>query len=223
MRQIVAIDGPSGAGKSTLARALAKRLGYVHLDTGAMYRAVALAAVNNGVPLDDATSLDALCGGLKIELLERDGSQLVLLDGEDVTEKIRTPEMSRASSEVSAVSEVRRHMVRLQREIGAHGGVVAEGRDMGTVVFPDTPAKFYLDASPHERARRRYEELRAKGSDESLEDVLAGMERRDTNDSDREDSPLRAAKDAVRIDTTGMTREEVVKYVAGLVRDLEEK
>ncbi len=223
MKPIVAIDGPSGAGKSTLARALAKRLGYIHLDTGAMYRAVALAAVNKAVALDDAKGLDALCAGLRIEFREENGRQVVFLDGEDVTEKIRTSEISEASSDVSAVSAVRVHMVRLQREIGAQGGVVAEGRDVGTVVFPDTPAKFYLDASASERARRRYEELLSENSAETLENVYADMEKRDRNDSQRDDSPLKMAPDAVRVDTTGMTVEEVVGRVAGLVRDLESK
>jgi len=221
MKQIVAIDGPSGAGKSTLSRALARRLDYLHLDTGAMYRAVALAAIRAGVPLNDPEGLDKLCSAIEINLRDKPDGLVVLLNGEDVTEQIRTPEISTASSSVSAVSEVRRHMVRLQRELGAQGGVIAEGRDVGTVVFPNTRAKFYLDASLSERARRRYEELREKRADDTLEQVRTEIEQRDRNDSARSDSPLRAAKDAIRVDTTYMTPEEVVEYIAERVKELE--
>ncbi len=221
MKQIVAIDGPSGAGKSTLSRALARRLDYLHLDTGAMYRAVALAAIRAGVSLNDTEGLDKLCSAIEIKLRDKPDGLVVLLNGADVTEQIRTPEISTASSSVSAVSEVRRHMVRLQRELGAQGGVIAEGRDVGTVVFPNTRAKFYLDASLSERARRRYEELREKRADDTLEQVRAEIEQRDRNDSARSDSPLRAAKDAIRVDTTYMTPEEVVEYIAERVKELE--
>ncbi len=221
MKQIVAIDGPSGAGKSTLSRALARRLDYLHLDTGAMYRAVALAAIRAGVSLNDTEGLDKLCAEIEIKLREKPDGLVVLLNGEDVTELIRTPEISMASSAVSAVSEVRGHMVRLQRELGAQGGVIAEGRDVGTVVFPNTRAKFYLDASLSERARRRYEELREKRADNTLEQVRAEMEQRDKNDSARSDSPLMAAEDAIKVDTTYMTPEEVVEWIAERVKELE--
>ncbi len=221
MKQIVAIDGPSGAGKSTLSRALARRLDYLHLDTGAMYRAVALAAIGADISLNDQEALDKLCMAIEIKLRDEPDGLVVMLDGEDVTEQIRTPEISMASSAVSAVSEVRRHMVRMQRELGAGGGVVAEGRDVGTIVFPDTRAKFYLEASLKERARRRHEELSEKGADDTLEQVSAEIEERDRNDSARSDSPLRAADDAIRVDTTYMTPEEVVEYIAEKVIELE--
>ncbi len=221
MKQIVAIDGPSGAGKSTLSRTLARSLNYLHLDTGAMYRAVALAAIGAGVTLNDPAGLDKLCSVIDIKLKDEPDGLVVMLDGVDVTEQIRTPEISIASSNVSAVSEVRRHMVRLQREMGAQGGVIAEGRDVGTVVFPGTRAKFYIDASLWERARRRHEELKEKGADDTLEQVMAEIEQRDKNDSARSDSPLRIADDAIIVDTTYMTPEEVVKYIAEKVRELE--
>lgn len=221
MKQIVAIDGPSGAGKSTVARQLARRLGYVHLDTGAMYRAVALAAVRARIALNDNSSLDGLCQNLHLGLENTPGGIKVTLNGEDVTLLIRTPEMSSASSQVSSVSEVRQHMVRLQREIGGGGGVVAEGRDMGTVVFPHTMAKFYLDATLEERGERRWLELREGGLDESLENVLDDIRTRDQNDSNREDSPLRRADDAQAIDTTSKTPEEVVEEIYALVKKLE--
>jgi len=221
VKQIVAIDGPSGSGKSTVAAMLAKKLGYMHLDTGAMYRAVALAAAKGSVPYDDPDSLDKLCEQLRLEMRPRGDAVAVFLDGRDVTEEIRSPEMSLGSSAVSAVPQVRSHMVRLQREIGSSGGIVAEGRDMGTVVFPDTPAKFYLDASPDERAKRRWLQLKEMGLDEALEKVRREMDERDQNDTSREHSPLKRADDAIHMDTTGMTVEQVIENLAGKVRELE--
>ncbi|UCF29890.1 MAG: (d)CMP kinase [bacterium] len=221
MKQIVAIDGPSGAGKSTLARELAKRLGYQHLDTGAMYRAVAVAARRAGVGLDDSRGLNRLCKNIEIRFEHSSGGNRVLLNGEDVSRIIRTPEMSSASSAVSAVSEVRLHMVRLQRKLGRGGGVVAEGRDIGTVVFPDTRAKFYLDASVEERARRRWLELKKKGMAEPFDRVLADIEKRDRDDSTRVDSPLRRAEDAIYVDSTSMGPEEVLNLICRVVKDLE--
>ena len=221
MRQVVAIDGPSGSGKSTVARMLARRLGYLHLDTGAMYRAVALAASRKSIPYDDGAALDGLCRELSIELLPRTGEVGVILDGEDVSEAIRSPEMSLGSSRVSAVPQVRNHMVRLQRAIGSTGGIVAEGRDMGTVVFPETPAKFFLDASPEERARRRWLQLKEKGILEDLGKVEREIRERDHNDSSRDHSPLRRAEDAFYIDTTGMTIDDVIELLAGKVKRLE--
>jgi cytidylate kinase len=221
MKQVVAIDGPSGAGKSTVARMLAAKLGYTHLDTGAMYRAVALAASRRGISYGDGPGLDKLCAGLSIELAAAGDTVKVFLNGEDVTDAIRTPEMSLGSSAVSAVPQVRDHMVRLQRKAGEGGGVVAEGRDMGTVVFADTRAKFYLDASLEERARRRCDELEEKGMPEPLEKVLSQMEERDRNDSTRDHSPLMRADDAVYVDSTAMSPGEVVKTIARRVRELE--
>jgi len=221
MRPVVAIDGPSGSGKSTVASMVARILGYMHLDTGAMYRAVALAAARENIPYDDAAKLDELCGRIRIEMRPRGDSVAIFLDGRDVTEAIRSPEMSLGSSAVSSIGQVRTHMVRLQREIGRSGGIVAEGRDMGSVVFPDTPAKFYLDASPEERARRRWMQLREMGVDEDPDKVRREMEERDRNDSSREHSPLVMARDAIPIDTTGMAIHDVVEEIARRVRELE--
>ncbi len=221
MKQIVAIDGPSGAGKSTVARELARRLGYIHLDTGAMYRAVALAAGRARIALNDINALDELCREIDIGLVNTPQGLKVTLQGEDVTLLIRTPEMSSASSAVSSVSEVRRHMVRLQRKIGSGGGVVAEGRDVGTVVFPDAAAKFYLDASVKERAKRRWLELKERGIEEPQENVLNDISARDHNDSTRDDSPLHRADDALVIDTTSKTPEEVVEEIFLSVKELE--
>lgn len=221
MKQIVAIDGPSGSGKSTVAAMLSKELGYMHLDTGAMYRAVALAAALDNIPYDDSNRLDELCERIRIEMRQNRDGMSIYLNGRDVSEEIRSPEMSLGSSAVSSISEVRFHMVRLQREIGSSGGIVAEGRDMGTVVFPDTPAKFYLDASPDERARRRWLQLKEMEIDEDPDKVRREMEERDQKDTSREHSPLKRAADAIHIDTTGMTIDQVVEKLAGTVKELE--
>jgi cytidylate kinase len=222
MKQIVAIDGPSGSGKSTVAAMLATKLGYMHLDTGAMYRAVALAAALDNLSYDDAMGLGELCEQIRIEMCWNEGVVSVYLNGQDVTEEIRSPEMSLGSSAVSAVPEVRSHMVRLQREIGSSGGIVAEGRDMGTVVFPDTPAKFYLDASPEERARRRWLQLKEMGIEETPEKVRKEMDERDQNDTSREHSPLKKAEGAIIVDTTGMSIHQVIEKLADKVKELEE-
>lgn len=221
MKQIVAIDGPSGSGKSTVAAMLSRELGYMHLDTGAMYRAVALAAYYKNIPYDDPGRLNELCEKIRIEMHQGEDSVSVFLNGREVTEEIRSPEMSLGSSAVSSVPEVRSHMVRLQREIGRSGGIVAEGRDMGTVVFPGTPAKFYLDASPDERARRRWLQLKEMGIEENSDKVRSEMEKRDLKDASREHSPLKKADDAIHVDTTGMTIHEVVQELADRVRELE--
>ncbi len=220
-RPIVAIDGPSGAGKSTVAKLVAERLGYLHLDTGAMYRAVALAASRAGVRYDDESRLDALCGRLTIDLVRTTDGLRTMLDGHDVSEAIRTPEMSAGSSAVSSVPAVRRHMVRLQRRIARDGGVVAEGRDMGTVVFPSARSKYYLDASPEARAQRRWQELAARGIETPYDEVLSAMLQRDHSDSTRADSPLSMASDARLLDTTGMTAEEVAQTIQREVLSLE--
>ena len=222
MKQIVAIDGPSGSGKSTVAAMLSKKLGYMHLDTGAMYRAVALAAAQGNIPYDDPNRLDELCERIQIKMRQHEDGVSIYLNGQDVTREIRSPEMSLGSSAVSSVPEVRSHMVRLQREIGSSGGIVAEGRDMGTVVFPDTQAKFYLDALPDERARRRWLQLKEIGMDEDPDKVRREMEERDQKDASRVHSPLKRADDAIHIDTTGMTIDQVVEELAGKVKEMEE-
>jgi cytidylate kinase len=203
---VAAIDGPAGAGKSTVARALASRLGFTYLDSGAMYRAVALASLERHA--DPAE----IAGALRIELGER-----VLLDGRDVTELIRTPEVSAAASRVAAEPAVRAAMVGEQRRLLAHGDWVAEGRDIGTVVAPAAELKVFLTADPHERARRRADELGIERSQ-----VLAEQTIRDQRDSTRRDSPLRPAEDAVALDTTGLTVEQVVDRIADLVECIRE-
>jgi CMP/dCMP kinase len=207
---IVAIDGPAGAGKSTVARQLAGRLGFTIIDTGAIYRAVALAARRAGVAWDDDEGLGKLLdAGLKLKF---DGER-VLLRGEDVTEAIRTPEISRGASVVSARPVVRQKLLQLQRDLGRASarGSVLEGRDIGTVVFPDAQVKFFLTASDGARAQRRYAELADRGLSVPLDEVLSEQRRRDKDDTERAIAPLRAAQDAIVVDTTGLDLGEVVE------------
>lgn len=199
---IVAIDGPAGAGKSTVAKRLAKELGYTYMDTGAMYRAFAWKVMEEGIDLSDEKKLERVLQDTSIELLEQDGRSSVLLNGVDVTDRIRTPELSQLASRVSTSKIVRKRMVELQRDMGSHGGVVAEGRDIGTVVFPNAEVKVFLDASSGERARRRFEELRSQGREVTVEETLEEMEQRDRRDRERDVAPLRKAEDAVVIDST---------------------
>lgn len=207
---VIAIDGPAGAGKSSVARALAAALGFTYLDSGAMYRCVALAALERGAALDDAAALGGLARSLQIGL---DGGR-VALDGADVSEAIRTPPVTEAASRVSVHAPVREAMVAEQRRLIASGRYVAEGRDIGTVVSPDSPLKVFLTASDEERARRRAAQT---GEDEAA--VLAAQRERDRRDETREHSALRAASDAVEIDTTGMGLDEVVARVVALARE----
>ena len=207
---VIAIDGPAGAGKSTVARGVAGELGLTYLDSGAMYRSVALAALQAGADLDDGEAVGALAEGLEIGF---DGRR-VLLDGNDVTDEIRSPEVSAAASQVSVHPRVREAMVERQRELIASGNYVAEGRDIGTVVSPDSPLKVFLTASEEERARRR-----AAETGEDVEAVLAAQRRRDARDSEREHGALRAAEGAVKLDTTGLSQEEVVARVVALARE----
>ena len=217
---IVAIDGPSGAGKSTLSKLLARRLGYINLDTGAMYRAVALAARRLRIDPGDNDALGRLASALSIDFLRLpDGRERVLLDGEDVSEAIRSPEVSLLTSRVSACPAVRDAMVRRQRELGSKGGVVLEGRDIGSVVFPDAEVKVFLLATAEERGRRRYEELKAKGLPVDLQQTIAEVKIRDAADSERQCAPLLQSADAVAIDTTALTIEEVLMRMLALVRE----
>ncbi|MBI5755769.1 MAG: (d)CMP kinase [Nitrospirae bacterium] len=213
--QIIAIDGPVGAGKSTIAKLLAGRLGYAYIDTGAMYRAIGWKAYTTEAPISEG-SLEKLCDSTRLDIELTDSQQRVIVDGKDITDEIRTPEISRMSSVVSAYASVRRYLVKLQRDTGIswakrYGGVIAEGRDMGTVVFPDAAFKFYLDADIVERGKRRWKELQDKGMEAELSETVKGIEERDANDKGREIDPLRKAEGAIIIDTTGLSVEEVVE------------
>jgi cytidylate kinase len=214
---VVAIDGPAGAGKSTVASMLARRLGVPHLDTGAMYRAVALLALRAGIelPLDENDSLRVrgMMGDHTIELERAEHGTAVLVDGEDVSGEIRTQECSLMASAVSALSDVRRELVRIQRSLGERQGGVMEGRDIGTVVFPDARLKIFLTASTEERSQRRFDDLQQLDTGATLDDVREQQRLRDRQDSSREDSPLKVAAGAVVVDTTRMTPEEVVERV----------
>jgi cytidylate kinase len=210
---IIAIDGPSAAGKSTLAKRLAQDLGFTYLDTGGMYRALALKVLREGIDISNDESVTELIGRTDIDLVATDGKLKVLLDGEDVSHEIRTPEVSQMASKASALKVVRRWMLVLQRGFGRRGNVVAEGRDIGTVVFPDAEVKIYLDATVQERARRRVEELRKAGRQVSLEETLREMGERDKRDSERDLAPLRKANDAIAIDSTSLDAEALAQRV----------
>jgi len=222
-RLTIAIDGPSGAGKSTVGRALAKRLRYLYIDTGAMYRAVALKVKEKALVLGDESKLSALVSSLHITFVGKGKETAVLCNGEDVTKAIRSPEMSRLASDVSRKKVVRDALVRKQREMATGGGVVLEGRDIGTVVFPDAEIKFYLDANTEERGRRRFKELVEKGMKVDFNDTLEEVRERDDNDMNRAISPLRKAEDAFFIDSTGRTVEEIVEQMVNRVKARQER
>lgn len=215
-RIVVAIDGPAGAGKSTIARRVADRLGFVYINSGAMYRAVALWALRNGTDLSDMHRLEVLARAAKIEFGIGDGS--VYLNGENVTDALQTPEVSMAASRVSAVPGVRRALIPLQRRIAESASVVMEGRDIGSVVFPDAKIKVYLDANPRERARRRALEMQGRGESANLDAVTASLKERDERDRTRLEAPLLQAPDAQFIDSTGLSLDEVEEKVLQLVR-----
>ena len=216
----IAIDGPAGAGKSTIAKAVAKRLGIIYLDTGAMYRSVAYYVLKHGVSVSDEKEVQRLLDGLVMDIRYEDGAQQIYVCGENVTPYLREPHMSKAASDVSALPAVRYKMVELQREFAASHDVVLDGRDIGTFVLPEANCKFYMTASPEERAERRHKELAEKGSACTFKEVLDDINKRDYNDSHRAVAPLRQADDAVYIDTTDMTPEEVTELV---VRTVSEK
>jgi CMP/dCMP kinase len=215
---IIAIDGPSGAGKSTLAKRLARDLGFTYLDTGAMYRALALKVLREGIDLCNESRMAELIGRTEIDLTETDGKLQVFLDGEEVSGFIRTPEVSQMASKASALKAVRHWMLLLQRGLGQRGDVVAEGRDIGTVVFPDAEVKIYLDASARERARRRVKELTSAGREVKLEETVREMEERDRRDSERALAPLRKADDAVAIDSSALDAEAVAQRALQEIR-----
>lgn len=212
-RPIVAIDGPAGAGKSTVAKGVADRLGYLYIDTGAMYRAVAWKALEANVPISDQQAVVALAMRTDVSLATINGEQHVFADGEDVSQAIRTPEATRASSPVSALPGVRKRLVELQRNMAADGGVVMEGRDIGTVVFPHAEVKVFLTATAEERARRRVEQMREMGIKADPAKIAAEMRERDLRDSSRADAPLQQAPDAVLLDTDGMSVEQVIDAI----------
>ena len=216
---IITIDGPSGVGKSTVSKSVARILGFTYLDTGAMYRAVALRVKRDSIDIDDDKSLESLLNYTEIGFVRKENGDLVImLNNEDVTDKIRTPEVSRLSSDVATKRAVRIKLVHLQREMGEIGNLVAEGRDMGTYVFPDAAFKFYLDASLDERARRRREQLSQSGDDADIESVKNEIIKRDAQDMERSESPLHPAINAVIIDTTNLSSDEVTDRIINEVQ-----
>ncbi len=216
----VAIDGPAGAGKSTVARAAAQKLGYIYVDTGALYRAVGVYCLRNSIVTTDVDGVGAILKDITVELKFIDGVQHVFLNGDDVSTEIRLPEASMAASNVSAIPSVRAFLFDLQRDIAAKNNCLMDGRDIGTVVLPNAQVKIFLTADPEERAMRRYKELIEKGSNVTFEEVLEDLKVRDYNDSHREIAPLKPAEDSVIVNTTGMTLEESINTI---VKTVEEK
>ncbi len=214
---LITIDGPAGAGKTTVSRRLADLLGYIYVDTGALYRGVAVTAVSEGIAADDDDGLGRLCSRLHLRLVRTGENLHLLANGEDITTAIRKPEIAMTASAVSARPVVRRYLLGVQRDLGREKGAVFEGRDMGTVVFPDADVKFFLDASIEKRAYRRYLELKNSHA-QSLEDVARDMRRRDADDSSREIAPLKPANDAIIIDSSEFSADEVVQHMLSHVR-----
>lgn len=216
---IIAIDGPAGSGKSTAAKNLAKKLGFTYLDTGAMYRAITFCALRNNI-VDNVPAVIEMTKNLTLRLKYEDGVNRVFVDDEEVTDKIRTPEVNSKVSEISVIPEVRAEMVKIQKSIGDNGNIVAEGRDVTTVVFPDADIKIFLTASIDERAKRRFREYQQKKADITIEEVKANLEKRDKIDSGRDVSPLRKANDAIEFDNTGYTPEEDLDYLIKKVNEV---
>ena len=215
----VAIDGPSGAGKSTIAKAASAKLGFVYVDTGALYRTVALNAVRKGADTKNASEVIPTLEGLEVRLGFVDGVQHVYLNGEDVSDKIRTPEISMGASAASAIPEVRKFLFNLQREIADANNCIMDGRDIGTVVLPDAKVKIFLTASPEIRAQRRYKELIEKGTDTTFEEVLADVKERDYNDSHREIAPLKATEESIIVDTSELNLEQSIEAIINAIEE----
>jgi len=219
MRRInIAIDGPAGAGKSTISKHLSKMLGYIHIDTGAMYRAIGLKVLRNNISSNDREKIINVLNKTDIDVKLVNGNQLIFLDGEDITEKIREPEVSMYASDVSKIKEVREKLVKLQQDLAKNKGVVMDGRDIGTHVLPDAELKIFLTATPEERAKRRYLELINKGFEVDYYKLLDEIKQRDLNDSTRQFAPLRMAEDAILIDSTNMTVEEVLQKIVEIFK-----
>lgn len=218
----IAIDGPSGAGKSTAARRAAARLGFIYVDTGALYRTVGVAALRRGIPTDDAEKVAAMLPEIKAELKFVDGIQHVFLNGDDVSDEIRLPNASMAASNVSAVPAVRAFLFGLQKDMAKKNNVIMDGRDIGTVILPDAQLKIFLTASAEVRAKRRFDELNERGTPVEYETLLDEIKQRDYNDSHRAAAPLKAAPDAVLLDSSDMTLEEVVEKIVSLAESIKD-
>ncbi len=219
----VAIDGPSGAGKSTVARAAAARLGYVYVDTGAMYRAIGLAVCRRGISGDDVAGIVATLPAVELAIQYQDGEQHILLCGEDVSDAIRTPEIAKYASQVSAVPEVRAFLLETQRNMAKNDNILMDGRDIGTVILPDAPVKIFLTASDEARAQRRYLELCEKGQQVTFDQVLHDIRQRDLQDTTRAVAPLKQADDAVLLDTSNITLEQSIEAVLRIIRERTEE
>lgn len=215
----IAIDGPAGAGKSTIAKRVAKALSYIYVDTGAMYRAMALYMIQSGISPDDAAAVSAKCADADISIEYRRGEQVVLLNGENVNSFLRTEEVSSAASKTSANADVRKKLVQLQQDLAKKQNVVMDGRDIGTVVLPDAECKIYLTASVEERARRRFRQLKRQGESADLKEIEKEIRERDQRDMTRSISPLKQADDAVLVDSSDMTVDEVVKKILQIARE----
>ncbi len=215
----VAIDGPAGAGKSTLARAAAKKLSFIYADTGALYRSIALNTVRNNIDVSDSVSIEKMLEKTEIELKFINDEQRVFLNGEDVSDKIRTSEISMAASSISALPAVRNFLLELQRELARKNNVIMDGRDIGTVVLPNAQVKIFLTASPECRAKRRYDEYIANGKQENYEEILESIKQRDYNDSHRAIAPLKAADDAVLVDTSDDTPQQSVERIVKIIEE----
>lgn len=215
----IAIDGPGGAGKSTIAKALSKKLNYIYVDTGALYRAIGLYIYRLGINTKDAEAVSSKLKEINLELKHIDGEQKVFLNGEDVSTEIRLPEMSMAASNISAIPKVREFLLNLQRDIAVHNNIIMDGRDIGTVILPNAQVKIYLTASPERRAQRRYKELIEKGMEVTFEKVLSDIIERDRNDMNREVAPLKMADDAVLVDSDNMNAAEVMERIIEIMQE----